>query len=169
MDENIDFRDRVVFNYIGEPDNWFIKMIEEFNLKSNVRIHGVLPYAATLELEREFDYLLTTSERGIDSNHFCLPSKLFNYVQSSKPILSFVTSGPQKEFIERTNSGIILDPLDIVNSTKRFTKVMFDGCNLKINKAEFSKYSLDFTNNQFLKLIEEIHKQKNNNFSNFPI
>jgi hypothetical protein len=142
-------------------------MIEEFNLNSNVRLHGVLTYAATQELEGEFDYLLTTSERGIDANHFCLPSKLFNYVKSKKPILAFVTNGPQREFIDKTNSGIILDPLDILQSTKRFSKIMLDGCRLKTNKEEFSKYSLDFTNNQFLKLMDEISIQKKNNFSNF--
>jgi hypothetical protein len=78
-----------------------------------------------------------------------------------------VTNGPQREFIDKTNSGIILDPLDILQSTKRFSKIMLDGCRLKTNKEEFSKYSLDFTNNQFLKLMDEISIQKKNNFSNF--
>jgi hypothetical protein len=158
LDQNKDLRKRVIFNYIGDPEKWLIQMIEEFNLKSNVKIHGVLPYDATLKLEGEFDYLLSTSEKSLESRHFCLPSKLFNYVKSARPILAFVTNGPQKEFIEKTNSGVVLDPMDIDNSTKRFTKVMLDGCSLKTNQQEFSKYSLEATNNQFVNLIEEVYK-----------
>lgn len=157
-------RSKVVFDYIGEAQPWFMKMIEEFNLQENVILHGYLSQKDVLNAESKFNLLLTTSEKSTVGNHYCLPSKIFTYLNSNKPILGVVTNGPQKELIKRINCGIILDPLEIEKSVESLIQILDNGLVLELNKKEFGRYEKDFTTQEFIQIASKVElKCKNNN------
>ncbi|MDX1652591.1 MAG: glycosyltransferase [Brumimicrobium sp.] len=147
---------KVYFHYIGEPEKWIIDMINDFNLNDNVICHGFLKYADALAKEKDFDLLLATSEKTTRNNHFCLPSKIFNYLASSKPILAFVTDGPQKDLIQNVNCGIIFNPDMVEESCELLKETIENGLNLTINKQALEKYQMVSTNSAFTQLVNKV-------------
>ena len=112
------FRDRVEIAFIGHIPAWLPGMIEEFGLKDNYHAYGFRPASETKEMQKSFDAFLATSEKVENDEHYCLPSKLFDYVNQSKPIVGFVTEGIQKEFLLKSGMGIICDPDNTEGSAK---------------------------------------------------
>ena len=116
IEDNPSYRHNIVIEFIGNTPNWLIKMVEEFELVDIVNFHGFVTNKKSIELQKRFDYFLATSEKVIDNPHYCLPSKIFDYVGANKPILGFVTEGIQKEFIKNTNLGKVFNVEDIEQS-----------------------------------------------------
>lgn len=148
-------KEKVFFHFIGEPVHWLYDMINKFNLNDNVICHGYLKYDEALDKEKGFDYLLATSEKTSENGHYCLPSKIFNYLNSAKPILAFVTDGPQKDLIKNVNCGLIFNPDRVEASCKLLMKTFEKGLSLKVNKKEFEKYDMENTNLVFTQLVSK--------------
>lgn len=151
-----EYRQKVYFHYIGEVTNWLKTMVYDNKLENNVIFHGYLSYSETKEKELGFDYLLSTSEKTKENGHYCLPSKIFNYLEAGKPIFAFVTEGPQMELIKNINCGVILNPDDSSESLLIFKKYLDEGIALKVNIGAFNKYSIETTNAEFLKIVDSI-------------
>lgn len=151
-----EYRHKVYFNYIGEVTDWLKAMVYDNKLENNVIFHGFLSYSETKEKELGFDYLLSTSEKTIENDHYCLPSKLFNYLEASKPIFAFINEGPQMELIKNINCGVILNPDEGSKSLLIFKKHLDEGMDLKLNIDAFNKYSIETTNANFLTIVDSI-------------
>jgi glycosyltransferase involved in cell wall biosynthesis len=100
-----EYKDIIVIEFIGNVYEWLIEMVAEFDLQDIVHFHGFVSSKKSIEIQKGFDYFLATSEKVIGKPHYCLPSKIFDFVGANKPILGFVTEGIQKEFIEKSNLG----------------------------------------------------------------
>lgn len=107
----------IYIEFIGKRHLWLDEMIKEFNLSDRVTSHGFVTQNESFQLQNRWDVLLATSEKIIGEEHYCLPSKIFNYINLNKPILGFVTPGIQKEFIEKSGLGLVCDPDDVQTST----------------------------------------------------
>lgn len=151
-----EYKQKVFFHYIGEVPIWLKKMVFDHSLDENVILHGYLSYGQTKEKESCFDYLLATSEKTLDNRHYCLPSKIFNYLESGKPILAFITEGPQMELIRNINCGVILNPDEILKSLDIIKKVMDEGIELKINADAFNQYSIESTDDLLLNIVDSM-------------
>lgn len=110
LDRRIDLRNVVEFHHVGHCPKWLINMIRELGLENNFISHGYVSKSQNLSIQENFNALLCTSEKVINEDHYCLSSKVFDYVQMKKPILAFVTNGSVKSFIEKSGCGIIFDP-----------------------------------------------------------
>jgi glycosyltransferase involved in cell wall biosynthesis len=150
------YQNIVFFHYIGEVPSWLNKMIEEYNLQENVILHGYLSYGETMKKESEFNYLLSTSEKTINNSHYCLPSKIFNYLEAGKPIIGCITKGPQSQLIEDINCGIILNPDETFESCLKLKKILDDGIKLTINVDAFNKYRKETTDITFINIVKDI-------------
>ncbi|MCB9262677.1 MAG: glycosyltransferase [Flavobacteriales bacterium] len=121
---------KIEVEFIGNVPAWLPEMISEFDLTDKVIISGFLPKTEVLERQQNFDLVLATSEKIVGKEHYCLPSKLFDYPGLEKPIVGFVTEGIQKEFINKSGLGVTFDPdnletsvnelLTFLSSTKKF-------------------------------------------------
>ena len=151
-----EYRQKVYFHYIGEVSDWLKIMVEDNKIENNVIFHGYLSYSETKEKELEFDYLLSTSEKTKENDHYCLPSKIFNYLEAGKPIFALINEGPQMDLIKNINCGVIFNPDDIGESLVIFKKYLDEGISLKINIEAFNKYSIETTNAEFLKIVDSI-------------
>ncbi len=117
----------IQIEFVGNKPNWIDEMVEEFDLRDNVIYHGFVSYDESKKLQEGFDLLLATSEKIIDEDHYCLPSKIFDYVGKNKPILGFVTEGIQKEFIEKSGLGLICNPDDTEGSANTIIELISKG------------------------------------------
>ena len=154
--DNPAWRSKLFFHHIGEAPQWLVDMVDGSGLKDNVVLHGFLPYADAQELQQGFDYLLATSEKVIGNDHYCLPSKLFNYIDSEKPVLGFVTTGVQKEFIEASGIGITFNPDDATGSAQKLANVLQEGISSPVNTAYLQGFHEDNTVSQFTGLVRSI-------------
>ncbi len=151
-----EYRQKVYFHYIGEVSNWLKTMVVDNELENNVFFHGYLSYSETKKKELGLDYLLSTSEKTKGNGHYCLPSKIFNYLEAGKPIFALINEGPQMELIKNINCGVILNPDDISKSILIFKKYLDDGVSLTLNIDAFHKYDIETTNAEFLKIVDSI-------------
>ncbi|HAN39758.1 MAG TPA: hypothetical protein DCQ29_12710 [Chitinophagaceae bacterium] len=142
---------KIRIEFIGKKPNWLDEMLIEFDLQSCFTSHGFVNQKRSIELQKNFDILLATSEKIENGEHFCLPSKIFDYVVSGKPVLGFVTKGIQKDFIEKSGIGIVCDPDDISTSVSSIVNLLTNGANFKpdinyLAKFERKQLSLELAN-----------------------
>jgi hypothetical protein len=105
-----ELKSKIEFHFIGFEPVWLKKMIEEFNLEGNYFPYGFKSKQEVSRIQETFDVFLCTSEKVMGEDHYCLPSKLFDYIDLGKPVLAFITNGIQKEFILQSNLGIVCNP-----------------------------------------------------------
>ena len=98
------------FEHIGRVPGWLDEMVDSFGLRDFVRFKGFCAKHDLPGLVKSWDWALATSEKVFDGPHYCLPSKIFDYLTFGLPILGFVTHGAQRRFIEAGNLGICVDP-----------------------------------------------------------
>lgn len=122
-----ELRARIQIEFIGKKPEWLDGMLKEFNLQENFLHHGFVSSQKALLLQQRFDLFLSTAEKVAGDQHYCLPSKVFDYVGQNKPILAFVTPGIQQEFMINSGLGVICDPDDIEESSMKLYKLISDG------------------------------------------
>jgi hypothetical protein len=151
-----EWKEKIIFHHIGYKQDWLLSMASEFGLKENVVMHGYKSHQEVIELQNSFDLLLATSEKVIGDDHYCLPSKLFTYTLSAKPVLAFVTNGVQRDFILESKLGVICDPDYLENATDQFEQVLAEGYQQKLNRDYLNKFSNENGNRQFVDLVNSI-------------
>lgn len=118
---------RISIEFVGKHPTWLNDMLEKFDLQDSFTSHGFVPKEKVYNIINQFDIFLGTSEKIINDEHYCLPSKLFDYIGLNKPILGFVTNGIQKDFIENSGLGVICNPDDILGSIKKIKDLVEHG------------------------------------------
>ena len=120
-------KSKVQIEFVGKKPSWLDGMLNEFDLAGICVMHGFVDHKRSLELQKGFDLFLATSEKVIDGEHYCMPSKVFDYIGQKKPILGFVTEGIQKEFLENSGLAVICDPDDAPDSAEKLHKLFTEG------------------------------------------
>lgn len=134
-----ELRERIVFEYAGNTPAWLPDMVAAFGLAHRFRDHGFLTRDALLPLLDRAHAFLSTSEKVDDGEHYSLPSKLFEYLRYPKPILGFVTAGVQRDFLERSGRGVVIDP-DDPRADARLAEVLTDGVTLRTDRDYLARY-----------------------------
>jgi hypothetical protein len=153
---NPKLRQRVSFEYIGEASTWLLDMINDAGLSDIFVNHGFKDKREVLAIQKSWSAILATSEKIEGGQHFCLPSKIFDAVQSKKRILAFVTAGTQETFLKGYPQTVFFNPDLLEKNSILLGQVIGEGNN-------FLSFPLDsqFTREtQSLKLIEIISKVK---------
>ncbi len=155
---NPELKNRIRFHHIGQTPDWIHKMIDQFDLKNNVVLHGYQSQQKVLELESQFDFLLSTSEKVIGNDHYCLPSKLFTYLVSNKPVLGFVTKGIQKDFLIKSGMGIVLDPDHSKENACLLNELFATGFSSNINSEYLQEFSFEKSTSKLIDIVEKTAK-----------
>jgi glycosyltransferase involved in cell wall biosynthesis len=133
---------KIYFEYIGNSPIWLIDMIKEFSLENNFINHGFKSKMEVLQIQSGWDAVLATSEKVINGNHFCLPSKIFDSVALGKRIFAFVTLGSQYDFLKNYSQVTFFNPdLTVENVSKLKVNINNEVNNFKIDKLleEFNR------------------------------
>ena len=145
--------------FIGRKPYWMDSMLKEFDLTQNFFSHGFVSYDESLRIQEGFDILLATSEKYINDEHYCLPSKIFDFVGQKKPILGFVTEGIQKEFIQKSGLGIICDPDDTESAGEAISKLLLNGRKFKANTDYLAGFHRSHLSEQLALLFHNLVDQ----------
>jgi len=129
-----DLKSKVFVKFAGYKPDWLDEMIEEFDLKDNIKHVGFLTFGKAEKFQQDCDVLLVTSVKVIEGEDYCIAGKTFDYIAMSKPILGFVTEGSQKEFIKNSGFGVICNPDNILESSNIIKGIIDNGIVLKPNK-----------------------------------
>lgn len=119
-----DLFSRIRIEFMGDKPSWLEEMVNEFDLADKVIFHGFVGKDKMKEIQSGLDALLTTSEKVVGDRHYCLPSKLFDYLKTSKPILAFVTPGDQEDFLRKAGTAILFNPDDAEKSAEKLVAVL---------------------------------------------
>jgi hypothetical protein len=138
--ENPDLKGKIFIEFIGHKPKWLDVMLDEFDLKNNFKSHGFVSHEQSIILQKQFDIFLATSEKMIGGEHYCLPSKIFDYVGQNKPILAFVTEGIQKEFLINSGLSIFCDPDNIELSANSIHDLILKGKDFTPNNRYLDQY-----------------------------
>ena len=147
---------KVFMEFVGNKPEWFDKMANEFGLSSNIKSYGFVPYETAIELQKSFDFLLATSEKVLEGEHYCLPSKIFDYISLNKPILGFVTDGIQKEFIFKSGSGIIFNPDEPEQAAQQLMDLFTEGKKFKHSKEYLDSFKREALSKKLSDLFKGI-------------
>jgi glycosyltransferase involved in cell wall biosynthesis len=149
------FKNNISIEFIGKSPFWLNDMIKEFKLEENFVAHGFVPYQASLKLQENVDLMLATSEKQAGGEHYCLPSKIFDYVIQRKPILGFVTEGIQKEFLEKSGLALICNPDDTDGTVEKLYRLLTRGGLFKPDATYINQFKRSELTNQFEKILQE--------------
>jgi hypothetical protein len=131
-----EFTQKIRFEFIGLAPNWFLAMINDFNLNDIFVNHGFKSKQEVLRIQSSWNAILATSEKVVNGNHFCLPSKIFDAVESKKRIFAFVTDGSQKSFLKDYPQTVFFEPDEIKINSEKLGEIIN-------SKLEFPAKSLD--------------------------
>ncbi len=115
---------KIEFHYVGSSPSWLVKMINDFELNDYFVEHGFVPKQEVVKLQNSWDALLATSEKIVNGDHFCLPSKSFDYISTGLPILAFITNGSQKNFYHDYKQCFQFDPDEVLQNVSKLRSVM---------------------------------------------
>ena len=151
-----ELKSKIIVKFVGSKPDWLEKMIGEFNLQENIEHIGFLPFDETEKFQQSCDALLITSVKVIDGEDYCIAGKTFDYIATQKPILGFVTEGAQKQFIEKSGTGIICNPDDIDGSVNTLKNIFDNGVTLKPNKKFIEKHHRKNLTKQLSEIIHSL-------------
>lgn len=107
--ENPTFKEKFKLKLAGLVSQTIIDSLKEFEVWANVDVLGYISHKEALELQRQSQVLLLV-EIDSEETKMIIPGKLFEYMQSNRPILSI---GPKnadfKKIIEQTETGTFFD------------------------------------------------------------
>ena len=151
-----ELKNRIRFEHIGNTPSWLLKALETANLSDIFISHGFVAKQRVMEIKRDFDFFLGTSEKIIDGQHYCLPSKIFDYLKDQKPILAFVTEGAQKDFLLNSGLGIFFDPDQPELASQKLFKLLQDGTIVTPNPAYLNLYQRRLSTKKLAQIITAI-------------
>lgn len=149
-----ELRSKVFVEFTGEMPAWLSPMVTSFNLNNNLVLRGFLKAGPLQDFQRSCDFFLATAEKIEGMEHFCLPSKLFDYVKIGKPILGFVTEGIQKEFLRHSGFGFTFDP-DLFDENARRMAELFTSKKREPMKIRHD-YIMKFSDQSQTKVLADI-------------
>lgn len=156
LDKYPAWKNKLYFHHVGETPSWLAAMACECGVSENLVVHGFQPMEKTLELQESFDLLLGTSEKVIGDEHYCLPSKLFTYLRSGKPMLAFLTKGIQHEFVSNTKMGVIADPDNDDEAAQVMEKILLEGYIADVDTNFLKQFERQKANQQLVALVQEL-------------
>lgn len=151
-----EYRSVIEIHFVGHTPAWLSSMANQFGIYDQIVSHGFVNSVEAARIQDTFDLILATSEKVFDSDHYCLPSKIFDYVGRSKPILGFVTNGIQKEFITKSGLGVICDPDNEEQALTVLHDLLVDGKVFSVQKEYLSFFHRKKITEQLALLLKEV-------------
>lgn len=132
--------DNYILDLIGPSSPWYLDKMQNCIKSENISIKPPVPSDKISELLENYHIALLFYENTDLNNYYCAPSKVYDYIHNSLPIISYDLPS-LKELIETNKIGVCVDKLT-VDSFKSAVDTI-------INKNYFSNYNENIINNYF--------------------
>jgi len=113
-------REKIEVIIVGTFSDEYKKLAEELGLGGIVRSTGMRPHREAVRFLKTADALLFVIEspQGKESSMAfsgSMPSKIFEYLYTGRPILAIVPPGPERRLLEEYGPAFFADPNDYVS------------------------------------------------------
>lgn len=110
--ERPDIAANIELQFVGFLRKENKKLIRKLKLQEFVKDFGFVPYRESISKIKSADILWLMVENG--KNHDCIiPSKVYDYMATRKPIIGFLPEGAAKMTLVEYGNSFICDPYDI--------------------------------------------------------
>lgn len=157
LEENPELRMRISIEYVGAAPSWLSEMVEKFGIQDIFFDVGFLDKDEVVRRVSTWSAILATSEKVLDGRHYCLPSKIFDIVNSRKRILAFVTEGSQKSFLSEYPQTTFFDPDCVKINSELLRYVILNNTKIPALPVH-KKYFRNSQGLSLLKLLRELKK-----------
>lgn len=99
-------RRKVQVHFMGSQSPKAAAALSEFPIAGIIHTHGLKPKGEALRFMREMDILLILNNR--DMSRY-IPGKLYDYLTSGTPILSYGRGGEIERVLQATEGGLVID------------------------------------------------------------
>jgi glycosyltransferase involved in cell wall biosynthesis len=151
---------RVIYiDILGVSTSYAVRLVEKYNLKGIVKFVDPLPYYAAIKKMSEYDVLMIIEAKMGES--IFLPSKITDYIQLRKPVLSISPLNSELgNLFKRYGGGIIADNNsvdDIYSKLCLLDKLREeDLLNKQVQSSSIYQYmASDYVVDQYKKLFEK--------------
>ncbi len=130
----VDLKDKInyEFRFYGKIKKEEMELVEKYDLSNVIKIFEQVPYLKSLKIISESDYLLLIDAPLENSPFF--PSKLADYIGSSKPIIALTPfDSASVEILNDVNNNELMassgskeEIKNILQNLKRNTKILFN-------------------------------------------
>jgi glycosyltransferase involved in cell wall biosynthesis len=135
-------KDSFSLNLIGNVSDEVRHSVKEFSLDNYVKYIGHIPYSDTNKYLKKSQILLLIQTNRDESNSI-IPAKLFEYLNSNRPIVSISNNKDVKSIIEETEVGYNFnynEEVELFNCLSSSYAKFIDNT-LKISPNNINKYS----------------------------
>ncbi|UCG52089.1 MAG: glycosyltransferase [Candidatus Latescibacterota bacterium] len=128
------------------PGESILRGISDSHLQGSIEFKGRIPFDESLRMIRDATalLLLLPHAKGFET---CVPSKLYPYLFSPRPILALAPRGDATRIVEKTGRGVAVateEPADVAEAIIDFLNAARTGAlNLKRNDSELEKYRME--------------------------
>lgn len=163
INSNSHLQDKISVDLCGlftiEENELINTIINQNNLNSIIKIHGLIDRKEALELQRSADILLLIV--GDDPNSSGIfTGKIFEYLEAQKKILAISSEGVAAELIRDSNCGVVISPKDkkqIQEYLKLSVQHFFSGrFSCKPNLEYLSKFDLNKLTKELIGVFEAL-------------
>jgi glycosyltransferase involved in cell wall biosynthesis len=140
------------------------KQINQENLNDYFTIKNYLPKAESLKKIKNADILFLPLEKTNSSEHRTLfiPGKVFEYIETQKPILALCEDSDCKEIITKSGLGICVEPDNIVDISNVILKIVSDIgflMEIKSNLEYIENYSFKVKTKELAEILNELENR----------
>jgi glycosyltransferase involved in cell wall biosynthesis len=135
-------KDSFILNLIGNVSDEVRHSVKEFSLENYVKYIGHIPYSDTNKYLKKSQILLLIQTNHNESNSI-IPAKLYEYLNSNRPIISISNNKDVKSIIEETGVGYNFnynEEVELFNCISSSYSKFIDNT-LKISPNNINKYS----------------------------
>ncbi|MGJ8743736.1 glycosyltransferase family 4 protein [Polaribacter sp.] len=158
-EENINFKNDLVLNFIGDISDEVKKEIDDTNLNANTIFKGYVAHEEAIQYQKQAQVLLLLIP-NIKKSKGILTGKLFEYLTAKRPILAL---GPEEgdlaTILKETNAGVVIS-FDNEEKLAREIRALYHQYkkgNLVGNSKNIGKYHRKELTKELASIIKSLH------------
>ncbi len=158
-ERDVEFARRVRLDFVGESYERIDRWASEAGLGEKIVQHGTMPQEQAQEYVDNADLLVVNLYGlvGIDY-HWCVPTKIYTYLGTGKPILSLMPAGEAVDLIRDAGVGFFAKPDDLAGLIEQlegaFKQHQAGGIKVEPNWELIGQFSIANQQRQFVEIIE---------------
>jgi glycosyltransferase involved in cell wall biosynthesis len=135
-----------VFHIYGLVHPQDLEKIARLGLQDHFKYHGFIPYGRSLRVMKEARALLLLLPHAGDATTW-VPSKLYRYIGSGRPILALAPQGDASSIIDETGVGLAVTDANAETVADRLGDFITDlrsgTLHIERNEEKIRRYSMD--------------------------
>ena len=140
--ENVDFKNDLILNFIGDISEDVKQEIETYNLLENAEFIGYVSHREAIEYQKKAQVLLLLIP-DVEKSEGILTGKLYEYLTAKRPIFAMGPEiGDLSEILKNTNAGVVIGFDNEAKLTSEVRKLyeQYKTGNLQVNSKNIDQY-----------------------------